>query len=88
MGGIEPARTYILQALKSGKHVVTANKAVVAKYLQEFIECAKENHVKFYFEDVYKRQNLRSHFAEFLGNSSLAHLRILSLPTCVGFRCV
>ena len=29
--------------------------------------------------------NLRSHFAEFLGNSSLAHLRILSLPTCVGF---
>ena len=50
MGGIEPAHTYILQALKSGKHVVTANKAVVAKYLQEFIECAKENHVKFYFE--------------------------------------
>ena len=29
--------------------------------------------------------NLRSHFAEFLGNSSLAHLGILSLPTCVGF---
>src|SRR5699024_1367450 len=29
--------------------------------------------------------NLRSLFAEFLGNSSLAHLRILSLPTCVGF---
>lgn len=50
MGGIEPTHTYILQALKSGKHVVTANKAVVAKYLQEFIECAKENHVKFCFE--------------------------------------
>ena len=29
--------------------------------------------------------NLRSLFAEFLGNSSLAHLRILSVPTCVGF---
>ena len=26
MGGIEPARTYILQALEAGKHVVTANK--------------------------------------------------------------
>ena len=29
---------------------------------------------------------LRSHFAEFLNHSSLAHLRILSLPTCVGSR--
>ena len=26
MGGIEPAKTYMLEALKSGKHVVTANK--------------------------------------------------------------
>ncbi len=29
--------------------------------------------------------NLRGHFAEFLNHSSLAHLRILSLTTCVGF---
>ena len=29
---------------------------------------------------------LRGHFAEFLNKGSLAHLRILSLPTCVGLR--
>lgn len=50
MGGLEPAHSYIIEALKNGKHVVTANKAVVAKYLKEFNDCAKANHVKFYFE--------------------------------------
>lgn len=50
MGGIEPAHTYILKALEHGKHVVTANKAVVAAYLKDFNECAKENKVKFYYE--------------------------------------
>ena len=50
MGGIEPAHTYIMAALKHGKHVVTANKAVVAAYLKDFQECAKENGVKFYYE--------------------------------------
>lgn len=50
MGGIEPARTYIMAALNAGKHVVTANKAVVAKYMKEFLDCAKANGVCFYFE--------------------------------------
>lgn len=50
MGGIEPAHTYILQALNAGKHVVTANKAVVARYLREFSEAAAANHVHFYYE--------------------------------------
>ena len=50
MGGIEPAHTYIMDALKAKKHVVTANKAVVAKYMKEFLDCAKENGVYFYFE--------------------------------------
>lgn len=50
LGGIEPAHTYILQALKAGKHVVTANKAVIAKYLREFSECAKKHQVKLYYE--------------------------------------
>lgn len=50
MGGIEPAHTYIMQALESGKHVVTANKAVTAAYLKEFLQCAKEHGVKFYYE--------------------------------------
>ena len=50
LGGIEPAHTYIMQALQAKKHVVTANKAVVAKYFKEFVECAKANNVKFYYE--------------------------------------
>ncbi|MQS96822.1 homoserine dehydrogenase [Companilactobacillus halodurans] len=50
MGGIEPAHTYILEALKHQKHVITANKAVIAKYLKEFNETAQQNKVKFYFE--------------------------------------
>jgi homoserine dehydrogenase len=40
MGGDEPARTYILNALNNGQSVVTANKAVVAAHLPEFVEAA------------------------------------------------
>lgn len=36
MGGVEPARTYIMAALESGRHVVTSNKAVVAAHFAEF----------------------------------------------------
>ena len=50
MGGIEPAHTYILQALRMKKHVVSANKAVIAKYMKEFQECADENNVCFLYE--------------------------------------
>lgn len=41
MGGIEPAHTYIADALAAGKSVVTSNKAVVAAYLEEFTELAQ-----------------------------------------------
>lgn len=50
LGGLEPAHTYIMQALQAGKHVVTANKAVIAKYLREFSDCANANNVKIYYE--------------------------------------
>ncbi len=50
MGGMEPARTYILKALQSGKHVVTSNKAVVAANLSLFVEEANKNGVAFLFE--------------------------------------
>lgn len=40
MGGLEPAHTFIADALAAGKSVVTSNKAVVAHYLQEFVELA------------------------------------------------
>lgn len=50
MGGIEPAHRYIMKALTAGKHVVTANKAVVAAHYKEFMETAAANHVQFRFE--------------------------------------
>ncbi|MDO5715662.1 MAG: homoserine dehydrogenase [Tissierellia bacterium] len=49
-GDIEGAHRFIIQALESKIHVVTANKAVVAKYLEEFLDIADRHKVKFYFE--------------------------------------
>jgi homoserine dehydrogenase len=50
MGGIDPAKEYILQAIGSGKHVVTANKALIARHGQELFEAASENEVSLYIE--------------------------------------
>lgn len=50
MGGANPAYEYILKALKSKKHVVTANKEVVALHLQEFTRVALENNVSIHYE--------------------------------------
>jgi homoserine dehydrogenase len=50
IGGLEPARTYILQALRAGKHVVTANKALLAEAGQELIAAADRVGVDLYFE--------------------------------------
>ena len=50
MGGIEPAADYILQAMRHGKHVVTANKDLIAVKGKELFETAEEHQVDFYFE--------------------------------------
>lgn len=50
IGGYEPARTIILEALRAGKHVVTANKAVLAKYWDEIVTTAQEHKRLIYFE--------------------------------------
>ncbi len=50
MGGIEPARSYIQAALEHGKHVVTANKAVIADHGHALIEIAERTHRDLYFE--------------------------------------
>lgn len=50
MGGIEPAHTFIMRALASGKHVVTSNKAVVAAHFAEFAEAALYNRVSLFIE--------------------------------------
>lgn len=50
MGGELPAKDYMLAALNAGKHVITANKDVVAKHGRELFEAAEENHTDFLFE--------------------------------------
>ena len=50
IGGIEPARTYILAALRAGKHVVTANKDLLAAKGRELLDAAKENQRDLLFE--------------------------------------
>lgn len=50
MGGIEPARTYILEALRAGKHVVTANKDLMAKHGRELMEEAERHGCDLQFE--------------------------------------
>ncbi|MGT2742037.1 homoserine dehydrogenase [Streptococcus plurextorum] len=50
MGRIEPAKTFITTALKAGKHVVSANKDLIASHGKELIELAREHHVAFYYE--------------------------------------
>lgn len=50
LGGIEPATSFMLQAMEHGKHVVTANKAAVAASYQKLHEAAEKNGVKFLYE--------------------------------------
>ncbi len=50
IGGEEPARALVLQALDNGKHVVTANKALIAQHGNEIFARARENGVTVAFE--------------------------------------
>lgn len=50
MGGMEPARTYILDALRAGKHVVTANKNLIAADGEELLGAAGENKCDLLYE--------------------------------------
>jgi homoserine dehydrogenase len=50
LGGIEPATKFMLAAMQSGKHVVTANKAAVAANYDKLIGTARANRVMFRFE--------------------------------------
>ena len=50
IGGIEPAKTLILEALKNGKSVVTANKALLAKHGAELFAAADKGGVDLYYE--------------------------------------
>jgi homoserine dehydrogenase len=50
IGGIEPARTLLLAALRTGKSVVTANKALLAEHAAELFAAADESGADLYFE--------------------------------------
>lgn len=50
IGGMEPARTFMLEAIKHGKHVVTANKALLSVHGREIFEAAVANNVEVGFE--------------------------------------
>jgi homoserine dehydrogenase len=50
IGGLEPARSYILDAMRAGKHVVTANKQVLAEHGEELYDVAREAGVQLRFE--------------------------------------
>ena len=50
MGGVEPAYTFVKNALEKGKSVCTSNKELVARHGAELLEIAKQNHINFLFE--------------------------------------
>ena len=50
IGGIEPARDYVLRAMRAGRHVVSANKQLLSQHGEELWGCARENGVQLRFE--------------------------------------
>jgi homoserine dehydrogenase len=50
MGGLEPARSYILQAINSGADVITANKALLATHGPELFDAAEQVGAQLYYE--------------------------------------
>jgi homoserine dehydrogenase len=50
MGGIEPTRDYVLRALGSGRHVVTANKQLLSQHGEEVFDAARNGGVQLRFE--------------------------------------
>jgi homoserine dehydrogenase len=50
MGGIEPAREYLLTAMRAGKDVVSANKQLLSQHGEELFETARERGVRLRFE--------------------------------------
>ena len=50
IGGIEPAKSFMLEAIENGKHVITANKALLSIHGKEIFEAAVANNVEVGFE--------------------------------------
>ncbi|MGH2836018.1 MAG: homoserine dehydrogenase [Solirubrobacteraceae bacterium] len=50
IGGLEPAREYLLRALRAGRHVITANKQLLSHHGEELFEAAREGGAQLRFE--------------------------------------
>jgi homoserine dehydrogenase len=50
IGGVEPARDYVLRAMRAGRHVVSANKLLLSQHGEELWACAREHGVQLRFE--------------------------------------
>ncbi len=50
IGGIDPAREYVLEALRAGRHVITANKLLLSEHGEELFQAAREHGVQLRFE--------------------------------------
>jgi homoserine dehydrogenase len=50
IGGVEPARDYVLRAMRAGRHVVSANKLLLSQHGEELWGCAREHGVQLRFE--------------------------------------
>jgi homoserine dehydrogenase len=50
MGGLDPARDYVLRALEAGRHVVTANKQLLSQHGEEVFDAARHGGVQLRFE--------------------------------------
>ncbi len=50
IGGTDPAREYVLRALQAGRHVVTANKQLIAQFGDELFAAARQHGVQIRFE--------------------------------------
>ena len=55
IGGYEPARTFVLQAIENGKHIVTANKALLAVHGEEIFAAAEKAGVDIYDKDGFSQ---------------------------------
>src|SRR5919199_366334 len=50
IGGLDPARDYVLRALEAGRHVVTANKQLLSQHGEELYAAAQKAQVQLRFE--------------------------------------
>ena len=50
IGGIDPARDYVLRAMRAGRHVVTANKQLLSQHGEEVFDAARRGGVQLRFE--------------------------------------